>query len=160
MMRIVLVGNVSACAAAVMPATVSKAISQCAMALIVSSPSLVAKSMRLLNFDIAILHDLLPAWNFLPEKNRELVRRAAKRIDTEDRDLVGEVRVLQGAADFAIEFLHDVLGRALGGDDADPCGDAKTRQSRLVQSRDVGRDPGPAQAGLAERRQAVVADLR
>ena len=104
-----------------------------------------------LNFDAGLLHDFFPARNFLAQKSRELVRRAAKGIDADRRDLVGKLRIFERASDFEIELLHDVVGRALGDDDADPCGDAEARQPRLVQSRNVGSDLGTAQAGQAER---------
>src|ERR1700730_12191421 len=106
-------------------------------------------SMIPLELDAGILHDLFPARNFLAQKSRELVRCAANRIDADRRDLPGEFRVFERASDFEIELLHDVVRRALGDDDPDPCGDAKARQTGLVQCRNVGSDVGTAKAGLA-----------
>lgn len=82
-----------------------------------------------LNFDIGILHDLFPARNFPAKNSRELVGGAAERIDTDRRNLTGKLRIFERAPDFEIKLLHDVFGRALGGDDSDPCGEVKARQS-------------------------------
>src|ERR1700722_7410010 len=154
MIRIVRFGNVCACAAAAMPTTVSKAISQ----RFTCKKPVMTYSTIPLELDAGILHDLFPARNFLAQKTSELVRRAANRIDADGRDLPGKFRVFERASGFGIEFLHDVVRRALGDDDPDPCGDAKTRQAGLVQRWNIGSDLGTAQAGLYQRRQAVVAN--
>src|SRR5262245_56638188 len=56
------------------------------------------------SFDLPsrVLHDLLPARDLLAQEGRELLRRAAERIDPHGGDLPRELRVLQGTADLAI----------------------------------------------------------
>src|SRR5580704_599874 len=155
MIRIVRFGNVSACAAAAKPTIVSKTISHRftrSKPITEYSPLTFGQSRRssmpLFDLDIGIGHDLFPARNFLAQKNRELVRRAAERIDADRRDLPGEFRIFERASDLEIEFLHDVVGRAFGDDDADPCGDAEAWQAGLVHCRNVGSDLGAAKTGL------------
>jgi hypothetical protein len=68
----------------------------------------IARSTIPLNLHLAVLHDLLPARDFLAQEGAEFLRRAADRIDADGRELPGEVRVLERATDFAIRGEADV----------------------------------------------------
>src|SRR5580704_4597331 len=114
------------------------------------SETVAKKSLLPLNLHLAIRHDLLPARDFLAQEGAEFFRCAADRIDADRGELPGEVRVLERAADFGVERLHDGGWRAFRRDRADPGGDVETRQSGFVQGRDIGRDVGPVQSGLAD----------
>src|SRR5580704_17065336 len=72
------------------------------------SETVAKKSLLPLNLHLAVLHDLLPARDFLAQEGAEFLRRAADRIDADGRELPGEVRVLERATDFAIRGEADV----------------------------------------------------
>src|SRR6516165_1198325 len=108
------------------------------------------KSANSLNFDLGVLRNLPPTGDFLAQKGRELIWGAAERVDTDGRNLVCELRIFERTPDLEVQLLHDALGRALRGNDPDPCRDAEARQSRFVKRRDIGRDASTAKTGEAE----------